>query len=223
MVVAIIALIAGVVVSRVDSIMLWKQRGDLRTFMNTWQFLFNESLATGESYRLVIDLDNRTYYVRREVPVTETNIVQVDLLKNLRTKKEKERRARQEAENIGNLDDEFRAEDDRQNQRLELLFYEFAYADPEGNVRLSIPLEFPSLAEPKELSDGVSFRDVKIHGDRRFSGQVSIRFSPRGASDFAVVRFNVGNSIFTGIMNPSTGESVLIDRDVDFEWSYGNA
>lgn len=221
-VVVIIALISTFVVTRFDSLLIWKQKGDLRAFLNTWEFLFNEALARGESYRLVIDLDNNSYFVRREVAEQGDTVRQVDHLTNLRTKGEKERRGRREEEYELSLDEEFKEEDARQSGALDSLFYGSIYADPEANLRLAIPLEFPALAERKTLTDGLYIRDVRTQEDEAKKGQVFIRFSPRGASEFAVVHFTIRDHVFTAFMNPSTGEVALRDGDLNFEWTLGN-
>ena len=222
LVIVIIALISSLVVSRFDSIVFWRIKGDMRKFVNTWQFLFQESLGRGESYRLVIDLDANTYFVRREVPVGDRTFVQVDRLKNLRLKSEQARRDQQELNNLPSLDEEYREQDYRESGSLETLFYDYVFADPEGNVRLAMPLEFPSLAEQAELTKGLRFLDVRAHGERQDRGQVFIRFSPRGASEFAVVHLRALDDIFTVVMNPSSGEVSVHKGYADFEWSLGN-
>jgi type II secretory pathway pseudopilin PulG len=199
----------------------WKQRSELRAFTNTWEFLQQEAMNRGESYRLILNLDRGSYSVRREVNPPDGAVVQVDLLKNLRTKGEKERREKKDEDQAMNLDEAYKMEDIRQSDSLDKLFYGFLYHDPAGTVELTAPLEFPSLAEEQFLPDGIRFRDVKIADTRYENGRAYIRFSPKGGSDFAVVHVQTADQIFTVFMNPSTGELQTKGGDLDFQWTLG--
>ncbi|MCB0325673.1 MAG: type II secretion system protein, partial [Bdellovibrionales bacterium] len=137
MVVALIAIIGTLSVQRLDSILGWRQEGDVREFVTTWQFLHNEAAARGESYRLVIDFAANAYHVLREVPLDPGESVEVDYLKNLRTKGEQERRTKAELEELKTLDEEFEEEDRRQSGALDQLYYRTRFRDPNAAVRLA--------------------------------------------------------------------------------------
>ena len=219
-VVVLFGVMALMVVGRFDSMSDWRAQQGFRAFLNTWEFVFREALAQREPYRLVIDLDSNSYSVFREVPQTTSAVVQVDFLKNLRTRGEQTRREQERGKDLESLDEELKREDDRQTESLESLFYEFAYSDPNGNVRLARPLDLPQLAEPKQLPNGISFRDVKLGTEIIEKGEATIRFSPLGASDFAVVHIKNGEETFSAILNPSTGELDVKNGYIDYEWTF---
>lgn len=222
LVILLIALISTLAATRFESIQIWKLKGDIRKFVDTWEFLYNEALARGDAYRLVLNLDENSYYVRREVPQTDNTIRQVDYLENLRTKGERERRAKKkEEEERLSLEEEFAAEDERQNRPVETLFYEFIFADPGSSIRLAAPLEFPNLAKERKLIADVSFTDVTTRIGKVEDGKAVIRFSPSGASEFAVVHLKANEQEFTAVMNPASGEVTIHPGYKDFEWTLG--
>lgn len=221
-VILLFGLMAALSVSKFDSLAGWRSQYGFRSFLNTWEFVFREAQTRREAYRLIIDIDRGQYSVLREIPLRGTAARQVDFLKNLRTRGEQERRERESTKELLSLEDEFRQEDERQSESLESLFYEFAYSDPSGSVRLTRPLDFPQLAEPKELPEGIIFRDVKLGPELYEKGEVAIRFSPLGASDFAVVHIESDGQVFSALLNPSTGELELQSGYIDYEWTFSN-
>ena len=220
-VIVLFALLATSVVSRFDVLSGWKDKESFRSFLNTWEFLFRESAAKGDAFRLVIDLDRNSYSAYREIPNPDDNVQQVDRLKNLRLKSEQKRRAEQEQNAILSGEEEFQLEDRRQSESLEKLFFETAYPDPHGNVRLARPLDFPQLAESQLLPEGMRFRSVKVAGEFRQDGQAVIRFSPRGGTEFAIVYLQLRDQLFSVYMNPTTGDVISRPGEVDVEWSVG--
>jgi prepilin-type N-terminal cleavage/methylation domain-containing protein len=217
MVVALIAVIGTLSVQRLDSILGWQHESELRKLTATWQFLHNESSARGEGYRLVLNLGENSYSVLREVPLDPGQSVTVDHLQNLRTRGEKERRANKEVEELRTLDEEF-AEDTRRSGSLDVLYYQTLFRDPNGSVRLAQPLEFPSLAEPQKLSDGLTIRDVVIGGERVESGQAQIRLSS-GKAQFALIHVTTEDQSFTIFNNPATHTVSVKSGDLNFDWT----
>lgn len=216
-VIVIIAIIGSFTVTRLDTVLHWKVNGNLREFADTWQFLANEALGRRERYRLVIQLDTNSYLVRREIKTDNTTVSKVDFLKKLRLKSEQERRAKKEEEQLLSLEKEFSEDDVLQNRPLDFLFYRFIFEDPEEDIRLAVPLEFPNLAQTKTLNSGLRFRDVKIGGEEIKTGEAVLRFSSRGGSPFALVHLETSSSIYTALMNPVSGEVTLKAGDIDFE------
>lgn len=220
MVILLVGLMSVVVVSRSDQILFWRDEQSLRTFLNTWEFIFQEASGRHEAYRLVIDLDEQSYWVLREVRENRTVARQVDYLKNLRTERQRARREQQRQSDLQSVAEEIEQDTDRQAQSLEVLFFESVYPDPLGNIRLARPLEFPSLADPTKLSGGVRIIDVKLQSELRSSGQVQIRFHPQGAADFALVHFEKSDgSAVSAILNPSTGKLMIQPGYIDYEWT----
>lgn len=219
-VVIIIAIIGSFAISRVESINAWKYESDIRKLANTWETLFQESFGRGDSYRLTIDLDSDSYSVRREIPVETNGPVQVDYLAHFRTDEERKRRQDEQLRELPSVNDEFQEEDRRQSGSLDALFYQALFADPYGQVRLGRPLQFPSLAEPQPLTQGLAFKDVRI-GDEVFTtGVALLRFSPRGTTDFAIVHLASGDEeIYTLAIDPATGKVSIKNGYHDVIWS----
>lgn len=218
MVVALIAIIGAFTVTRLDSVSAWQHEGDIREFLTTWQFLHNEATARGDSYRLVIDLDENSYYVLREVLRDPGESVEVDYLQNLRTQGEQRRRREAELENLKTLDEEFEEEDIRLSAPLDALYYRTKFRDPYAASRLALPLEFPSLAEKKRLSAGLEFRDVVIAGETFTGGQVALRLAPSAGGQFGVVHFQTDEQIFTVVNDPATANVRVENGDLEFTW-----
>lgn len=217
LVIVIIGLISAVMATRFDSIQVWRVESDIRRFADLWGFLYSEAFARGDSYRLVMDLNRQVYYVRREVPVEENEVRQVDYLANFRTKGERERRAKKEQEDmVGSLQEEFEKEDRRLAAPLDVLFYQTVFSDPQAPQRLTVPLEFPSLAEEKSLPDGLVLRDVVVNGETSNNGQVYLQLSPSGSSEIAAIHFEAGENVFTVSMDPATGRVTIDEGDLDF-------
>jgi prepilin-type N-terminal cleavage/methylation domain-containing protein len=218
LVVVLIAIISTFAATRFSVITGWKHEGELRNFSSTWQFLSNEAFARGESYRLIINLDENYYYALREAAVDRDTVKNVDYLKNLRTRREKERRAQRELEELDSLEEEFAEYDAEQSGPVDRQFYKIKFRDSYSDVRLTRPLEFPELAKKKPLSDGLSFRDVLMDGKEFSEGEVFFRFSPQGASKFAVIHFNLGEDVYTAVSDPATGSLSLVFGDKEFKW-----
>ncbi len=216
-VVALIAIIGTLSVQRLGSILGWQHESEIRELSATWQFLHNEGAARAESYRLVINLGENSYYVLREVPLDPGQSVEVDYLKNLRTRREKERRQNEELSDLRSIEEEFEEEDKRQSGALDSLYYQSRFRDPNAGIRLSPPLEFPSLAEVKKLSDGLEIRDVILAGEKFESGTVILRVSG-AASQFAILHLTAGEQVFTVYNNPATSVVEVKGGDKEFDW-----
>lgn len=217
LVIILVALISTFAAARFDTILTWKVERDIRRFADLWGFLFSESFARGDSYRLIIDLDRQVYYVRREIPIDENTVTQVDYLSHFRTKGERERRARKEQEEVLSLDEEFEKEDKRQSMPLDQLYYQTLFNDPQAPQRLTLPLEFPSLGEEHELTTGLIFRDIVVNGEKTKEGQVYLRLSSQGASEFTVVHLEAEDLVFTVSIDPATGNVSVDNGDFDLK------
>jgi type II secretory pathway pseudopilin PulG len=215
----LLVFMSGLAVSRFGGIDLFRYKSAVRHFINTWEFLRNQAVARGESYRLIIDLDRQSYTVRREVPLTGTQANTVDHLRGFRTTSELAERAKEDQEKLKSLEEEYKEEDAVQGDALENLFYRTIFRDPDQSVRLGIPLEFPSLKDEQRFPPGVAIRDVVVAGEEINTGLAAIRFSASGASEFAVVHFLAGENIQTAVINPATGRVDLHNGDLKFEWS----
>lgn len=214
LVIVLLVMMSAFLVSKFDALTTWRQRSSLRKFVNTWEFLYQQAQARGESYRLILDFDRNTYFVRREVPVARSQ-QSVDHLSNLRLESEQRRINEKQDEKLLSLDEEYAEEDARQGDALENLFYSMLFRDPQASFRLGVPLEFPSMKNDVALADGLRFRDAMLGGERQDRGQASIRFTARGVTELAVLHFLVGNQTMTAFVNPATGRVSLEAGDLN--------
>jgi prepilin-type N-terminal cleavage/methylation domain-containing protein len=217
-VISLIAVIGTLAIRRLDTVSAWKQRSDIRKFAATWEFLHREAQRRGDAFRLIIDLDKETYTVRQEIPILRGQTKDVDYLKNMRL--ESERRRIEESQT--SEQDAYKYREELEGRPLDEQYFHVIFEDPYGTVRQTVPLDHPRLADTHEFASDLSFRDVVMAGQRTDSGQAVIRFSPRGASDFAVVHLWRSGEPMTVMMNPSTGQMLIENREVDFDWLAGS-
>jgi type II secretory pathway pseudopilin PulG len=222
----LIAIISTLAISKVDSVVVWRQKSEVRKFANVWQFLYNEALGRQQTYRLVIDLDNQNYYVRREIQVTQDLASSTDLLSGFRDETEFDRAKNKNTKKGSDADDASLEEEYKEAQAIEgdaldQLFFKQVFADPSGQIELRTPLEFPSLAEKRSFTGGLKFKQVKLQNEQQNSGEVFIRITPTGAATFAVVYLQIDDYVFTVVMNPSTGQIMIKDGEHDFKWLLG--
>lgn len=216
-VVVLIALIGSLAVSRLDNIMLWKQRSEIREFGSVWELLFGEAQRRGKRFRLVLNIDDNSYTVRQENPILEDQSRNVDYLKNLRLDSERARREQAEQDSVTSAEEQLKEEDYISTMPLETQYFLTVGSDA-GLARLSVPVDLPSLGEVHRFSSGLRLRDVSTANGRMTSGTTIIRFSPLGGSEFAVVHFIIGDGVATMLLNPATGDLQTLTSDVDFDW-----
>lgn len=240
-VIVIIALISGLAVTKLGATLAWQKKAELRKLINTWELLYQESLARGEAYRLIINLTEDLsrpdqYFVRKEVIPQGDTVKQVDRLENFRLKSERQRRAEEELDNLPTVEEQIQMEQSQEQQNLQALFYKSLYIDPYGDTQLTVPTEFPSLQKPQDLKGGLRIRDVQTEFGTIGRGQVFIRFSPRGGSDFAVIHVlmnadeisqtskknSPGEQIYTILLNPWTGKAIVSNREISYESALGS-
>ena len=221
-VILIIVILAGFTVSRFDSVNAWKTRAAIRQFVATWEFLTTQALVSDSTYRLVIDLDRNSYYVRKEVrPVSGSTSVEVDYLENLRTKGEKERRREKAEQELLSVDAEYLIEDARVAQGVEGVFYEYVFGDPHAPVREARPTEFPSLADEIVFPDQVRLASVKVRGEEHLDEKAFVRIAPRGGSEFAIIYLLIGDEEeqLTVVNDPAQGTFAVRAGHISSDWS----
>jgi type II secretory pathway pseudopilin PulG len=215
-IVLLIGIFSTIVVTRFDAISGYRQNGELRAFLNTWQFLLNEAVADGNTYQLIIDITGNSYLVRQEIPLPPEDQGKVDLNKNLRLKSERERKQRKEDQQALTPDEAFRLIDEQENTKtLDELFALTVYADPGRNIVLSTPVNFPSLGEEQVFSGSIRINSISVDGNEISEGRVGLNFSPRGATNIAVVNFDIDGQHRAALLNPLSGESIMISGRID--------
>lgn len=223
MVILLIGIMSGLASTQIDSILVWRQKQEIRQLAQTWNFLFHHSVAKGQAFRLVIDLDRDTYHVLREInQPSALQVQEVDFLSNLRTQGEQRRRAEEQTELL-EAEGEQALNESLRGASLEELFSSMLYSDPHSSVQLTRPEELKSLAERHQLPEGLDITSVKLADQEPSEGQTFIRLSPRGSSQFAIIRLKALEEVdFSIFLNPSTGEIEIEEGFLDYEWTFQN-
>lgn len=216
-VITLVGIIGSFVVFRMDSLLAWRAESEIRRFTNTIQIVKNDSIQRQERYRVLIDLEAQTYTVRREVPLDPDDTLQVDYLENLRTQGEQERRAEEELGDLQSLDEEFAALDARHGGALEQRYYRSTFADPQADVRLGVPIYFPSLGEMMRFDSSVRIRDVEIGEQRIEDGTVVLRFLARSPAPAALIHFEVDELVYTVAIHPQRSSLEILGGDISID------
>jgi len=215
-VVLLLGIFATAVATRFDALATYRQNGELRTFLNTWQFLLNEASVDGNSYRFIIDLDSNSYLVRQEIPLPPEASASVDFNKGLKLKSEKERKKRLDDERALTPEEAYKLIDqDEERKTLEEIFAATVYVDPGRNTVLSQPVNFPSLGDEQSFTGSIKIKSVEVDGNYITQGRVALHFTPQGASNIAVIQFNIDGQIKSALLNPLSGESKMLSGDAD--------
>ena len=218
-VISLVGIIGSFVVFRMDSLLAWRTESEIRRFTHTLQLVRNDSIQRQERYRVQINLDTQSYFVRREVPLDPGEIQQRDLLEGLRTKGQKERLEKKAEEELKSLEEEFAELDAREGGELEKLYYQSVFSDPEANVRLGVPTNFPSLAKSKTFDSALRIRDIEIGGKVLEEGTIVLRFLSRAPAPQALIHFQGADEsqIYTVAIHPQSQNLRIIAGDVNFE------
>lgn len=221
LVIVVISMMASMMGGQFSSVRGWRTKSGLRALIRTWELVCNEAITKNSNYRLIFDLDNQSYYVRREIQSAPDHVQYVDRAKNLRSEKEKERRSQEEAEELPSIEEEFQKEDENQNQDLDKVFFSYIFSDPGAGFRLGLPIWEPSMGEPTRLPDDLVITGVKVRGRVEQDGQPFIRVSARSGSEFAVVYVKMGEQEFSLLNDPGASTFSIKDGHVDFNWILG--
>lgn len=195
-VIAIISILATLIVLRLDTFAYWKEEGAVRRLSETISFLHHQAVVDQVYYQLEV-----------RMPRGEPHSYRVGIL----TPSAALPAAQQQIENdVGQLS-------------LELASFLSPAADEEYSM--SAPPDYPSLAEPIALPEGLEFSDVRTMREKIYPGQdavAQVRFSPRGFSDFSVFHLkSAAGRELTILVNPFSGNTDLFREYRDFEWSFG--
>ncbi len=209
LVVVLVSLITTLASSKFSSITGWKQESEIRSLSSLWRQLFNEAYGRGQTYRLVLDIDNDYYQVFREVPLPPTRSENVDLLSNLRTRREKERKAQEEIEEIGTIAEEYAKQEAIDSLELDQQYFSVRFRDANAAVRLSIPLEFPSLSKQKDFTEGLDIISVKRGKEIIDEGKVFFRFTPQSTSDAVEINLKINDEDYVAKSEATNGNLVI--------------
>jgi len=187
--IALVALIIGVVVSRMDDYLELDMKKTSNKLGSTIRYLYNKSATDGIYIRLILDITERTYWVEATSDPLKIS-------------------AETDVEESGKKSDEGGEEGEATQAGEET-------ADENGVVKLKYPK--PSfgqvtsfLLKPSKLPDSVFFKDVFV--EHRPSGveagKVAIHFFPNGYVELAIINLrNEEDDYFYSIKtNPATGK-----------------
>lgn len=194
--ITIIALIMGVVISRMDDYLDLEMKKTSRKLASTMRYLYNKSATERLYVRLVLDMSEQTYWVEA---TTEPFIMKKT--QDLEKKEEKEARE-EEAEG------------------------EVATTSEEEEKKIKIPklkLKTPSftqeesfLLKPTKMPDNVLFKNVMTehHPTPIEGGQAAIYFFPNGYVEHAIINItDEDEEVYYSLeTNPITG-SVSIENE----------
>ena len=205
-VIVIISLVAAAILKPSQgSFSYWQQEGAIRKLSEQINFLYNQAITDGITYRIEFDLSSQ----RQSYRIVQVSAPIDDLENNLTSN----------PTISGNLTGSKMISQEIENF-LNPLPAEFGSAMPPENI--------PSLAEPFYLPDGMFFEDLRtMRGDYTTSSVDDfpyLDFSPRGYAEFLVIHLKLvrsDDSFVTLVVNPFTGLTDIYREYKQFEWSYG--
>lgn len=197
--ITIVALLMGVVVSRMDDYLDLDMKKSSRRMASTMRYLYNKSATEGIFIRLIIDMNEQTYWV--EATREPFIISKVEGLQESKEEEEAAAEAVEETEEMGEV--------------------------PEGEVApIQLPklkIKKPTFSQeesyllrPQKLPDRVRFKDVMTehHPNPVEGGQAAVYFFPNGYVEYAIINLTDEDeeAYYSLETNPITG-SVNIESE----------
>lgn len=210
--IAIVGLIMGLVVSRMDSYLDLDMKKTSNKLAATVRYLYNKSVTDGTYIRLVLDLDERTYWVEATSDPTK---ISEDMdtggeedKKGAAKAQEKEKTPAEGDETEGATTTEQSAPVSPEDTKLKYPKPQFGQVDS-------------FLLKPTKLPDSVFFKDVFVEhlpGGVE-GGKVAIYFFPNGYVEHAIVNLrNEDDDYYYSLeTNPGTGKVSIENEHRTFE------
>ncbi|MFH1831023.1 MAG: prepilin-type N-terminal cleavage/methylation domain-containing protein [Pseudomonadota bacterium] len=193
---AVVSLILGVVISRMDTMLEWDMKKASNKLASTMRYLYNKAASEGLYIRLVLDIDENAYWVEA---TTDPFVIS--------TGEEGEKSAKQTKKTEG--------EQGAETKGLEGLTEEEEGYGLKPSEPVFTPVE-SHLLKPTKLPDTVFFKDVYVEHRRTGvdAGKESIYFFPNGYVEHAVINLrndddDINYSLET---NPVSGRVNIEDR-----------
>lgn len=197
--ITIIALIMGVVISRMDDYLDLNMKSTSNKLASTMRYLYNKSATEGLYIRLVLDLSERSYWVEA---TSEPFIMRRS--QELDQKKEKEEEAKKEE------GEETPAETTAEEGTPQIRIPKLKIKPP------TFTQEESFLLKPTKLPDNVLFKDVMTehHPSPIEGGQAAVYFFPNGYVEHAIINLtDEDEEVYYSLeTNPITG-SVNIENE----------
>jgi len=202
--IAIVGLIMGLVVSRMDSYLDLDMKKTSNKLAATIRYLYNKSVTDGTYIRLVLDLDERTYWVEATSDPTK---ISEDMdsggdedKKGTAKAQEKEKTPAEGEETDGTTKTEQQSPVNPEDTKLK-------YPKPQFGQMDSF------LLKPVKIPDSVFFKDVFVEHlpSGVGGGKVAIYFFPNGYVEHAIVNLrNEDDDYYYSLeTNPATGKVAI--------------
>lgn len=160
-VVVLLSIVSGFFISKFDLNNSWGTDSAVREFANKIEFLMQDAGSRQVNYQIEIFPNGtgyRVWQIARKVP---NQTVQVDLLKNLRSKKHQ---AEEEQKNAGQalnqISEEYKKDEQINRLPINLQYYLQIFDDPSDSSRKIAPLEYPSLVSGTNFPPSLRVKSV---------------------------------------------------------------
>lgn len=151
-VVILLAIVSSFFISKFNIANTWGVDSSVRELANKIEFLMQDASSRQVNYKLEFYENGSGYRVWQIAKKIPQDTIQVDLLKNLRSKKQQQSEEEKNAKQaLDNLDEEFKKEQQLEQLPLSTQYYLQIFDDPSDIERKIAPLEYPSLVQ------GISF------------------------------------------------------------------
>lgn len=185
---AVVGLVLGVVISQMDTMLDWDMKKASGKLASTIRYLYNKSASEGLYIRLVLDIEENTYWV-------EATTDQFTLSSGENEKKKKDDKKSQDKKSENNKSKEEQAAAEKKQaegsaaqsgKNSSLLPGEVEPLKPHEPVFNQVD-DF--LLKPTKLPDTVFFKDVYVEHEKGAvaGGKVAIHFFPNGYVEHAVI------------------------------------
>ncbi len=201
---AIVALILGVMVSRMDRMLEWDMKKASNKLASTVRYLYNKSATEGLYIRLVLDIDENAYWVEATTDPFTLSSGEGEKKKSGSDKKAEEKKKEETKPGA-----EAGAAEGQKT----------AAAGSPGEIKPHEPVfnqvdEF--LLKPTKLPDTVFFKDVYVEHEPHAvaGGKAVIYFFPNGYVEHAIInlRDETDETQYSLETNPVSGKVSIEDR-----------
>lgn len=178
-VVILLAIVSSFFISKFNIVNSWGTDSAVRELTNKIEFLMQDATARNVNYKIEFFKDGSGYRVWQIAKKMPQDVTQVDLLKNLRSKKQQAREEEKNAASaLQNVGEEFKKEAQINLLPLNVQFYLEVFDDPTDSERKIAPLEYPSLVQGVYFPTNLKFISSKpMEGNQENSEQNSILLS----------------------------------------------
>ena len=192
--IAVVSLMLGVVISRMDSVLEWDMKKASNKLASTIRYLYNKSATEGMYIRLILDMEEQVYWVEATTDPFVMSSGDEDKVSVKGGSEEKE------GEEFASGEGEEGSEEDYAIKPVEPVFSKVdSY-----------------LLKPTKLPGSVYFKDVHVEHSRMVvdGGKAEIYFFPNGTVEHAIINLRDENdeTHYSLETNPISGRVNIEDR-----------